>query len=108
MNRASATAKLNLALVVGPVRADGKHEVTTVMQGLTLADRVEVSPGNGLTVEGFAQDTLVRAALTALAIEVGMRPRWRARIAKRIPVASGLGGGSSDAATATRLDVFAG
>jgi len=103
VTRASATAKLNLALVVGPVRADGKHEVTTVMQRLALADRVELNPGDGLTVEGFAEDTLVRAALTALALEAGVRPRWRARISKRIPVASGLGGGSSDAATALRL-----
>ena len=103
MTRASATAKLNLALVVGPVRPDGKHEVATVMQRLALADRVELSPGDGLTVEGFVEDTLVRAALTSLAIEAGVRPRWRARISKRIPVASGLGGGSSDAATALRL-----
>ena len=103
MTRASATAKVNLALVVGPVRADGKHEVTTVMQRLALADRVEVTPGDGLTVEGFPEDTLVRAALTSLALEAGVRPRWRARISKRIPVASGLGGGSSDAATALLL-----
>lgn len=103
MSRASATAKLNLALVVGPLRADGKHEVATVMQRLALADRVELTPGDGLTVQGFPKDTLVRAALTALALEAGVRPRWRARIAKRIPVASGLGGGSSDAATALRL-----
>jgi 4-diphosphocytidyl-2-C-methyl-D-erythritol kinase len=103
VSRASATAKLNLALLVGPVRADGKHEVATVLQRLTLADRVDVSAGDGLTVEGFAEDTLVRAALTSLAIEAGVRPRWRARITKRIPVAAGLGGGSSDAATALRL-----
>jgi 4-diphosphocytidyl-2-C-methyl-D-erythritol kinase len=103
VTRASATAKVNLALVVGPVRADGKHEVTTVMQRLALADRVEVTPGDGLTVEGFPEDTLVRAALTSLALEAGVRPRWRARISKRIPVASGLGGGSSDAATALLL-----
>lgn len=103
MTRASATAKVNLALVVGPVRANGKHEVVTVMQRLALADRVELTPGDGLTVEGFAEDTLVRAALTELALEAGVRPRWRARISKRIPVASGLGGGSSDAATALRL-----
>ncbi|HJV29369.1 MAG TPA: hypothetical protein VJ645_02525 [Gaiellaceae bacterium] len=103
MSRASATAKLNLALVVGPLRADGKHDVATVLQRLTLADRVDVSAGDGLTVEGFAQDTLVRAALTSLAIEAGVRPRWCARITKRIPVAAGLGGGSSDAATALRL-----
>jgi 4-diphosphocytidyl-2-C-methyl-D-erythritol kinase len=103
VSRASATAKLNLALVVGPLRADGKHDVATVLQRLTLADRVDVSAGDGLTVEGFAEDTLVRAALTSLAIEAGVRPRWRARITKRIPVAAGLGGGSSDAATALRL-----
>ena len=103
MTRGSATAKLNLALVVGPLRADGKHEVATVLQRLALADRVELTPGDGLTVEGFAEDTIVRAALTSLAIEAGVRPRWRARITKRIPVASGLGGGSSDAATALLL-----
>jgi 4-diphosphocytidyl-2-C-methyl-D-erythritol kinase len=103
VTRAAATAKLNLALVVGPVRDDGKHEVTTVLQRLALADRVEVRPGPGLTVEGFADDTLVRAALTELALEADVRPRWLTRITKRIPVAAGLGGGSSDAATALRL-----
>ena len=103
MTRASATAKLNLALVVGPQRRDGKHEVATVLQRLALADRVEVTPGDGLIVEGFPEDTLVRAALTSLALEAGVRPRWCARISKRIPVASGLGGGSSDAATALAL-----
>jgi 4-diphosphocytidyl-2-C-methyl-D-erythritol kinase len=103
VTRAPATAKLNLALVVGPLRNDGKHEVTTVLQRLALADRVEVRPAPGLTVEGFARDTLVRSALTALALEAGVRPRWLARITKRIPIAAGLGGGSSDAATALRL-----
>jgi 4-diphosphocytidyl-2-C-methyl-D-erythritol kinase len=103
VTRASATAKLNLALVVGPARADGKHEVVTVLQRLALADRVELTPGDGLTVEGFAEDTLVRAALTSLALEAGVRPRWHARISKHVPVASGLGGGSSDAATALLL-----
>jgi 4-diphosphocytidyl-2-C-methyl-D-erythritol kinase len=103
VTRAAATAKLNLALVVGPVRDDGKHEVTTVLQRLALADRVDVRPAPGLIVEGFADDTLVRAALTELALEADVRPRWLARITKRIPVAAGLGGGSSDAATALRL-----
>jgi 4-diphosphocytidyl-2-C-methyl-D-erythritol kinase len=92
-----------LALVVGPLRADGKHEVSTVLQRLALADRVELVPASTLSVEGFPDDTLVRDALTALATEVGVAPRWRARIRKRIPVAAGLGGGSSDAATALRL-----
>jgi 4-diphosphocytidyl-2-C-methyl-D-erythritol kinase len=103
VTRAPATAKLNLALVVGPVRDDGKHEVTTVLQRLALADRVELTPSPALVVEGFEGDTLVREALGALAEAAGVPPQWRARITKRIPVASGLGGGSSDAATALRL-----
>jgi 4-diphosphocytidyl-2-C-methyl-D-erythritol kinase len=45
----------------------------------------------------------VRKALVSLADRAGVEPRWAARIQKRIPVASGLGGGSSDAATALRL-----
>ena len=56
-----------------------------------------------LRVEGFADDTLVRAALEALAERAGSSRRWRVRIEKQIPVAAGLGGGSSDAATALRL-----
>ena len=103
MRRAPATAKLNLALVVGPRREDGRHEVATVLQRLDLADRIAVEPGPDLRVEGFPEDTLVRGALEALAAEAGVEPRWRARIWKRIPVAAGLGGGSSDAATALRL-----
>ena len=101
--RAPAPAKINLALVVGPTRADGKHEVATVLQRIDLADRVAVVAGTALTVTGFAGDTIVRQALLALAEEAGVEPRWAATITKRIPVAAGLGGGSSDAATALRL-----
>jgi len=103
VNRAPATAKLNLALVVGPTRDDGKHEVLTVLQRLDLADRVSIAPARALRVDGFAADTLVRGALEALAAAAGVEPSWHARITKRIPVAAGLGGGSSDAATALRL-----
>ncbi|HZO34960.1 MAG TPA: hypothetical protein VFB17_07775 [Gaiellaceae bacterium] len=95
----SAPAKLNLALVVGPLRPDGKHEVVTVLQRLDLADTVTVEPAAETTVEGFADDTLVADALASLRAPHG----WRATIDKRIPVAAGLGGGSSDAATALRL-----
>lgn len=103
MRREPATAKLNLALVVGRRRDDGKHEVATVYQRLDLADRVALSPAPSLRVSGFAADTLVRRALERLADEAGVEPRWEVRLTKRIPVASGLGGGSSDAATALRL-----
>lgn len=94
-----AHAKINLALVVGPLRADGKHELVTVFQRVDLADRISVEPASDTTIEGFPADTLVRRALDALAAPHG----WKARIEKRVPVAAGLGGGSSDAGTALRL-----
>ena len=103
MNRRPATAKLNLALVVGSRREDGKHEVATVLQRLDLADRIRVEPAPALRVTGFPPDTLVRQALEELAAQAKVEPRWHATIAKRIPVSAGLGGGSSDAATALRL-----
>ncbi|RDI73924.1 4-diphosphocytidyl-2C-methyl-D-erythritol 2-phosphate synthase [Gaiella occulta] len=103
MRRAPAPAKINLSLVVGPLRDDGKHEVATVLQRVDLGDCVSLSAAPVLDVVGFDGDTIVRAALAALARRAGVEPRWLARIAKAIPVAAGLGGGSSDAATALRL-----
>ncbi|HZB23978.1 MAG TPA: hypothetical protein VE444_09040 [Gaiellaceae bacterium] len=103
MNRAPATAKLNLALVVGARRDDGKHEVTTVLQRLAISDRVRIEAAGALRVDGFPADTLVADALHALAEAANVEPRWHATITKKIPVAAGLGGGSSDAATALRL-----
>src|SRR5437763_2463108 len=103
VRRAPAPAKLNLALVVGPRRRDGTHELCTVYQRIDLCDRVSVEPAPRLEVRGFPEDTLVRAALERIAEAAGVEPRWSARIGKRIPVAAGLGGGSSDAATALRL-----
>jgi 4-diphosphocytidyl-2-C-methyl-D-erythritol kinase len=85
------------------LRADGKHEVLTVLQRVGLHDDVELARADGLVVEGFAGDTLVRAALLELAEATGVAPGWAVRIEKRIPVASGLGGGSSDAAAALTL-----
>jgi 4-diphosphocytidyl-2-C-methyl-D-erythritol kinase len=101
--RAAATAKLNLALVVGPRRAGGLHDITTVLQRLDLVDRVVLAPAANLAVTGFEGDTLVRDALTALAERAGVKPAWHVHLVKRIPIAAGLGGGSSDAATALRL-----
>ena len=77
--------------------------MATVLQRVGLADRVALAPSAGLRIRGFAHDTLVRDALAALAAAAGVEPDWEATITKRIPVASGLGGGSSDAATALRL-----
>jgi 4-diphosphocytidyl-2-C-methyl-D-erythritol kinase len=98
-----AHAKINLALAVGPLRADGKHEVVTVLQRLDLADEVTLERSDRLQIEGFDADTIVRAALESIAAAAGIEPSWRVRIEKRIPVAAGLGGGSSDAAAALVL-----
>jgi 4-diphosphocytidyl-2-C-methyl-D-erythritol kinase len=100
---APAPAKLNLALVVGPRRPDGKHDVVTVLERLSLADRVMVRPAPATRVSGFEEDTLVRAALDAVSASAQGEPRFEARIEKRIPVAAGLGGGSSDAGAALVL-----
>jgi 4-diphosphocytidyl-2-C-methyl-D-erythritol kinase len=103
VSRAPAPAKINLALAVGPARGDGKHEVLTVLQRIDLVDRIELDESATLRVDGFAGDSLVRAGLERLAAAAGVEPRWRVVIEKTIPVAAGLGGGSSDAATALRL-----
>ena len=103
MTELLAPAKINLALVVGPKRPDGKHEVATVLQRIALADTVRLEASGELEVHGFPEDTLVRRALESVASRVGVPPRWRATIDKQLPVAAGLGGGSSDAAAALRL-----
>ena len=103
MKRVSARAKINLALVVGPHRSDGKHEVATVLQHIELADGIVLAVGLALEIRGFPEDTLVRDALLALAAAAGVVPHWNVTIEKEIPVAAGLGGGSSDAAAALRL-----
>jgi 4-diphosphocytidyl-2-C-methyl-D-erythritol kinase len=103
MSRARAFAKINLALVVGPLREDGKHEVLTALQEVELHDDVALEQSTSLVVEGFTDDTIVHAALEALGVAAGVEPNWRVRIDKRVPLAAGLGGGSSDAAAALRL-----
>jgi 4-diphosphocytidyl-2-C-methyl-D-erythritol kinase len=101
--RADAPAKINLALVVGPTRPDGNHEVVTLLQRIDLCDTIELESSDELRVEGFPDDTIVRRALEAVAAAAMIEPRWIVQIEKRIPVAAGLGGGSSDAATTLRL-----
>jgi 4-diphosphocytidyl-2-C-methyl-D-erythritol kinase len=103
MSERAAPAKINLALVVGPAGAGGKHEVTTVLQRIGLADRVSLEASARLRVEGYTGDTLVAAALEGIAEAAGTHPGWAAHITKEIPVAAGLAGGSSDAAAALLL-----
>ena len=91
-----APAKINLCLRVGKRREDGFHRVATLFAAIDLHDRLELEPSQATVVEGFAEDTLVRRALDALG-ETRL-----VRLEKRIPVAAGLGGGSSDAAAVLR------
>ena len=89
--------------MAGPLREDGRHEIATVLQRIALHDGIQLERADSLDVRGFDEDTLVAAALEALAAAAGIEPCWCVRIAKRIPVAAGLGGGSSDAATTLLL-----
>lgn len=99
-----APAKLNLSLDLGPVRADGYHEIRTVMQAVSLGDRLFVAPAPRLRVENPAvagEDLVVRAA-TLFSDATGVAALAQIRVDKRIPIGAGLGGGSSDAACALR------
>jgi 4-diphosphocytidyl-2-C-methyl-D-erythritol kinase len=103
VNRIPAAAKINLSLIVGPRRDDGLHEIVTVMQRVDLCDTVTLEPAPATVVDGFRKDTLVRAALAKLASAAGHDRGWHVKLEKRIPLASGLGGGSADAAAALLL-----
>lgn len=106
--RLHAYAKINLTLDVGGLRPDGYHEISSVMQTVGLADTLTctATPG-GITVvcapSGFAPDGSSNLAYQALQSLADRMPGGvDLRITKRIPVAAGLGGGSSDAATALK------
>jgi 4-diphosphocytidyl-2-C-methyl-D-erythritol kinase len=75
----------------------------TILERLSLADTIALRRAEQMRVDGFPEDTLVRAALEAIAGAAGDGSCFEARIEKRVPVAAGLGGGSSDAAAALRL-----
>lgn len=104
-----AYAKLNLALDVGSLRADGYHEMTMIMQTASLCDdiRIErVSEGfscvtNLRYIPGDERNLAARAAKEFCAA-AGLPGGVRLFIAKRIPVGSGMGGGSADAAAVLR------
>jgi 4-diphosphocytidyl-2-C-methyl-D-erythritol kinase len=99
----AAPAKLNLALLVGPVRPDGFHEVASLMLPVTLADRVSVArtPGRELDVVcdvAPGADNLAAKVVRELEARLDRSFEVRVTIEKRVPPGGGLGGGSSDAA----------
>jgi 4-diphosphocytidyl-2-C-methyl-D-erythritol kinase len=106
--RVPAFAKVNLRLHVLGKRTDGYHELRTVFQTISLHDTLELkfAGRRGISLEiddpSLPADkrNLVWRALEALSRELRLRRGVHARLTKRIPVARGLGGGSSDAAAA--------
>jgi 4-diphosphocytidyl-2-C-methyl-D-erythritol kinase len=103
-----APAKVNLALAVTGTRGDGYHELRSVFATIDLADRVRVAPHRRLEVRiapdvGAAPgDDLASRAVRAMATATGREPAAFVHIRKRVPVAAGLGGGSSDAGAVLR------
>jgi len=108
-----APAKVNLLLHVGPIQPDGYHPLVSLVAFADVGDRVTVSRSDrlSLAISGpFADglqddgDNLVLRVLRALGRATGQGdPPLRVELDKRLPIAAGLGGGSSDAAAALRL-----
>lgn len=106
-----AYAKINLVLNIGDRRPDGYHDIQTIMQSLELHDdvTVEQTGGTGITVTASVdtiptdESNLAVKAVKAFAAKTGVPADGLSiHIEKRIPVAAGLGGGSSDAAATLR------
>src|SRR5262245_44922341 len=99
-----APAKVNLSLEVLGKRPDGYHEIATVFQAVDLCDRLTLEPAASISLEAGTADlptddqNLVVRAARRLQEAAGTDRGARIRLEKRIPVAAGLGGGSSDAA----------
>lgn len=106
--RVLAPAKVNLTLEVLGRRADGYHEIASVMATCDLHDDVRVGAARSLDVRirpavgAGPGDDLVSRAARALAAATSREPHAHIHVRKRIPVAAGLGGGSSDAGAALR------
>ena len=110
---ALAPAKVNLFLHVGPVDAGGYHPLASLVAFADVGDRVTIAPADrlSLTVEGpYAvdlaghDDNLILRALRALGEAAGIgEPALAVTLDKRLPIAAGLGGGSSDAGAALKL-----
>ena len=105
-----APAKLNLALHVRGKHVDGRHDIETMFAFCTDGDMVEGVAADGVSLDvvgPFAAaldgDNLILAAARALQAAAGTEQGATLRLTKQLPVASGIGGGSADAAAALRL-----
>jgi 4-diphosphocytidyl-2-C-methyl-D-erythritol kinase len=108
--RLPAFAKINLCLHVVGKRPDGYHELRTIFQAISLRDTLELSftpdsSGFHFTLTSndeklLGAENLVARAVSAMQQEIGFHGDVAAHLEKKIPVARGLGGGSSDAAAA--------
>jgi 4-diphosphocytidyl-2-C-methyl-D-erythritol kinase len=106
--RLPAFAKINLCLHITGRRADGYHELRTVFQAISLHDTLELERTSkpGITLETTdpalptGRENLVWRAIEIARRELRLPGGVHAKLIKRIPVARGMGGGSSDAATA--------
>jgi 4-diphosphocytidyl-2-C-methyl-D-erythritol kinase len=98
------SAKVNLALEVLGKRPDGYHEIATVMQAIDLRDRVTLESAPEISLRsddpGLPRDQRNLAVRAAMLLQsaAGIDSGVAVELSKRIPVAAGLGGGSSDAA----------
>jgi len=106
--RGLAPGKVNLCLRLGARRDDGLHELVSAVQAVSLVDELTLEPGEGADDEGVCPEVegenLAARALAAYRKVSGWdAPPQRLTIEKRVPVAGGMGGGSSDAAAALRL-----
>ena len=108
-----APAKLNLLLRITGKRADGFHELVTLFHPVErIADRIRMdlastSPGITMAcshpdVPADSSNLIVKAA-SAFAQKMGLSPAWHLELVKNIPIAAGMGGGSSDAGTVLRF-----
>ncbi|MFC2066796.1 4-(cytidine 5'-diphospho)-2-C-methyl-D-erythritol kinase [Chloroflexota bacterium] len=98
-----APAKLNLTLEVLGKRPDGFHEIRSIMQTVNLCDSLKFHPGNSLIINSAmpgwnAEESLVSRAASLLRETTGCPKGAAVEVEKRIPLVSGLGGDSSDAA----------
>jgi len=105
-----APGKVNLSLFVGRPRPDGFHPLVSLVQPLSLADEVRIEPAerDEVVCPGVEGENLAARALTAYRSAFAWDgPPVRIAIAKRVPVAAGMGGGSADAAAVLRLATVA-